>query len=390
MLVGLLFAIDEAEDRPNTLAATLPFGAATLIEYQARLLQACGAHQLIVVVQRLTPELTGAVARLGHRGLTVDVARGAADVLARLHPLAQVVMLGDALVTTEGVVRLIAEGDRDALLVSPDGTAPGAAFERLGGGMLWGGVARLAQARVADAAALPADYDLQSTLLRVAEQAGARHVTLAEGERLLGHGIERRGVALEERGRAMLAGTLALRSSWFERYLVRPVARRVIPLLARRMTSSATVAGAGGAVAAGGLIAVGAGFPRVGSAAVLGAVMAFEIAGALALFRDEAAVVRTTRWGIAGAALAIVAILGWRLGGVASPLLAVGAIVAGVIGERASGAAARRLWWGTPGGYLALIVAALLAGQGVAALALAAAYAVATLTAAVETLRRQT
>ena len=72
MLAGLLFAIAEAEDRPGRLAATLPFGGLTLIEYQARSLIAAGAAQLIVVVARMTPELLGALNRIGRRGVAVE------------------------------------------------------------------------------------------------------------------------------------------------------------------------------------------------------------------------------------------------------------------------------------------------------------------------------
>ena len=40
---------------PIRSAATLPFGGATLIEYQARLLAAVGASHLLVAVSRVTP-----------------------------------------------------------------------------------------------------------------------------------------------------------------------------------------------------------------------------------------------------------------------------------------------------------------------------------------------
>ena len=73
MLAGLIFATGNADDRPNALTATLPFGGVTLIEFQARLLITAGVSQIVVVVARLTPELLGAVNRIGKRGVTVDV-----------------------------------------------------------------------------------------------------------------------------------------------------------------------------------------------------------------------------------------------------------------------------------------------------------------------------
>ena len=46
MLAGLIFAVQDADDRPGMLAATLPFAGMTVIEYQARLLIAAGALPL--------------------------------------------------------------------------------------------------------------------------------------------------------------------------------------------------------------------------------------------------------------------------------------------------------------------------------------------------------
>ena len=79
MLAGLLFATHETEDRPDRLVATLPFGGVTLIEYQARLLIGAGASQIILVATRPTPELLGAISRIGRRGVAVDAVRTAAE-----------------------------------------------------------------------------------------------------------------------------------------------------------------------------------------------------------------------------------------------------------------------------------------------------------------------
>ncbi|MHA0329901.1 glycosyltransferase family protein [Sphingomonas melonis] len=142
MLAGLLFAMHDADDRPNMLTATLPFGGVTLIEYQARLLIAAGASQIIIVVARLTPELLGAINRIGKRGIAVDTVRTAAEAAETLHPLARVLMLADGLTTTGDTLAVLAREGGDALLVVPeDQVGPG--YERLGGGMVWAGVARL-------------------------------------------------------------------------------------------------------------------------------------------------------------------------------------------------------------------------------------------------------
>ena len=132
MLAGLLFAVQDADDQPERLAATLPFGGLTLVEYQARLLVAAGASQIVAGRGRPTPELLGALSRIGRRGVAVDAVRTAAEAADKLHPLARVLMIADGLVTTEEVVAELAGEGGDALLVVPEADAP-AGFERVGG-----------------------------------------------------------------------------------------------------------------------------------------------------------------------------------------------------------------------------------------------------------------
>jgi hypothetical protein len=391
MLAGLLFATHEAEDRSGMLAATLPFAAATLIEYQARLLVACDVAQIVVVVSRLTPELIGAMARIGRRGVAVDAVRSAADALAKLHPLARVVMVADGLVTTEDVISRMAGEAGDALLVVP-GTQAGSTFERVGGGAAWAGVARIDAGRIADAARLPEDYDLQSTLLHAAEQAGARHVTLRLDNMAMGHGIERRAVALEERGRAVLSASMAVRPSWFERLVLRPLARMAIPWIARQGIGTEACSAAAGAAMAAGLATVGAGFTGLGLALVLVSVLGAELAGALALFRDEPGLLRANRAAILIAPALAVLLLAHVVDGAAAStsarLLALLALVAGGVGERAASAGSRRPWWGVAPAYLALLTLFALLGYPAVGIGIVAGYAVATLIAAVERLRQ--
>lgn len=392
MLAGLLFATHEADDRPGMLAATLPFAAATLIEYQARLLIACDAAQIVVVVQRLTPELVGAVARIARRGVAVDTVRSAGEALAKLHPLARVVMLGDGLVTTQGVVSALAGEGGDALLVVP-GARASTDFERVGGGSAWAGVARIDARRLIDAAQMPEDYDLQSTLLRTAEQAGARHVTLRLDDMELGHGIERRAAALEERGRAVLSASMAVRPGWFERLVLRPLAKLAIPQIARRSIGTAAVAGVALAAAAAGVTAMLLDAPATGLIALLAGVLIAEIAGALALFRDEPVLMRTSRVAVlllpAIAALLLAHDVDATAATTTARLLALGAIVTGGVAERAASAVQRRAWWATPPACLALLAAFTIPGWPTSGLALIAAYTIVTLVAAVEALRRQ-
>lgn len=390
MLAGLLFATHDTEDRPDRLTATLPFGGVTLIEYQARLLVAAGCTQIIILVARLTPELLGAIARIGRRGVAVDAVRYASEAAEKLHPLARVVMLADGLITTKRVVASLAGEGGDALLVVPQPDA-GRQLERLGGDMAWAGVARLDPRRLAEVARLPRDYDAQSTLLRVAEQARAVHVLLPPDAVLHGHGIEHHGVALAARGRVALAAIVSDRRGWFDRWCVAPLARLTLPAMVERRWPGAAVGGIGGALGLGGLALVATGWSGTGLTLALVGCAILALAAALSEVRDEPGVERAVL-AVARAVpdmtlLSLGAKESGRVGDPTALVLALTLVLLAALVGRAGPERVRALWWGSGPAYLAIVLAATLAGSPMIGLALAAVYAAATLTGAIERLR---
>ncbi len=387
MLAGLLFADREALDRPGQLTATLPFGGVSLIEYQARLLIGAGASQLIVSVGRLTPELLGALARIGRRGVAVDAVRSAAEAAEKLHPLSRVLMLADGLITTQDIVDTLAHEPGDVLLVAPGADAP-PEYERLGGGMAWAGVARLDPRRIAEVAALPRDYDLQSTTLRLAEQARAIHLPISDAARHDGHGIEHSSAGMAGRGRAVLAAMVADRRDGFNTLLIAPLARLVIPPIVERGMATAVPAGAGVALSAAGLAAVvGMGAVKSGATLGLAGCIALAVGALLARLRDEAWL---ERWqGRATAIVPALMLLALALtedGDLALPL-ALMLLFTALLGARATRRPARRPWWGTPPAYLAGLTIFTVAGHILGGIATVLLYAAATTTMAVESLR---
>lgn len=392
MLAGLLFAVQDADDQPDRLAATLPFGGLTLIEYQARLLVAAGASQIVLVASRPTPELLGALSRIGRRGVAVDAVRGAAEAVEKLHPLARVLMIADGLVTTEEVVADLAGEGGDALLVVPEGDAP-PEFERVGGRMAWAGVARLQSVRLAEVARLPRDYDVQSTLIRVASQARAAHVALGVTALHDGHGIERSAAALDRRSRTVLAASLSGRRGWFDRYVLAPFGRLLLPSLVDRKVPSVAFAAGGGVLGVLGLSGIAGGFVATGAVAVLVATVALALGATLGSLRDEPGLMRGERIATVALPLAAILLVGWAVRGATfdgAPLAtAVTLAVLAGMGERAIRPSQRRGWWGTPAAYLALVAGAAVIGVAMPGLALTGVYAAATLAAAVEGLRRQ-
>ena len=392
MLAGLLFAVQETDDRPERLTATLPFGGVTLIEYQARLLMEAGAGQIIVLVARLTPELLGAVSRIGKRGVTIDAVRHMSEAAEKLHPLARVLMLADGLITTERVVATLAAEGGDTLMVVPQSDA-GAVFERVGGGQAWAGVARLDPRRMAEAARLPRDYDAQSTLLRVAEQARAVHVMLPADALAHGHGIERDGAALAARGRAVLAAIVSDRRGWFDRWVLAPLARGTLPAMIDRHWPGAAVGGVGAVLGVAGLSLVGLGWAGAGLALALAACLVLGLGATLSGLRDEPGVERAQRFGglilPALAALFLGAAESGRADNPTALAVAVALVTLAILAERAGPERLRRWWWGSAPAYLLLVLVATAAGWPVVGMAVAAGYAAGTLAVAIERLRRQ-
>lgn len=392
MLAGLIFATEDADDRPGTLAATLPFGGLSLIEFQARLLVAAGASQIILVVARMTPELLGAINRIGRRGASVDAVRTASEVVAKLHPLARVLVVADGLVTNAEAIALLTAEAGDTLLVVDDrGMDTG--FERVGALTAWAGLALLDPKRIEEVAAMPRDYDFQSTLLRVAAQDGAEHVRLQSGMLAGAHGIERDSRALAIRGNATLAGLIPKPIRWADRFVLAPLTRLSLPPLMARAVSTIAVSGSATMLALVGFGCFYAGWPATGLGLTIAAISGQSMGAALAWVRDETGQARLLQGGVL--ALAAISAL-WlaratygATGAATGWAVALTTIAAAGLVERASDARLQRRWWASPVAYPVLMLPVVIAGQPLAALCIAAIYAFVTLGAAIEAFREK-
>lgn len=392
MIAGLLFATDDADDRPDKLAATLPFGGVTLIEFQARLLISLGVSQLLVAVSRLTPELLGAVNRITRRGVSVDVVRSAAEAAQKVHPLARILVLADGLVTTEATVATVAGEGGDALLVTDDEDAlPG--FERVDAESLWAGVARIGPQRLVDAAALPKEYDFQSTLLRVVAQGGAERIELSRESVRSGHGIERDSAALTARSRSALAALVANRPAWIDRFVLAPLARLALPPLVARAVPSIALSATGGVLAFGGWTLLAYLWPVTGLALGIAAILSFTIGKVLCWLRGEDRHAHFQDWALISTAALSTLLLGRATsidqGSATGWLAAIALVVAAALAERAANDRIRRRWWGSPAAYALLLLPFAIAGRPLLGLAIVAGYATITLGAAIETLREK-
>ena len=223
MALGALIGAYQ-EDDAGGLRALLPLAGRSLLEYQARCLAAAGAAPLVVLVERVPLALNEAFERLRSEGIAVIPVSEGSEAASRFEAGSQLIMLADGIAPDmEDLGRLIEEGESAVLTVADDEAHKG--FERIDGSHRWAGVAKVDAAMLGATAAMLGDWDLQSTLLRRAIQAGARLIPsatsdgrgpfLASGEEAMA-GYERR----------LLVASRTAREDAVSRYLL-PVVEEV-------------------------------------------------------------------------------------------------------------------------------------------------------------------
>lgn len=223
MALGALIGAYQ-EDDAGSLRALLPLAGRTLIEYQARCLAAASASPLIVLVERVPAALNDAFERLRGEGIAVVPVSEGNEAASRFEAGSQLVLLADGIVPDMGDLARLIEEDDTAILTVPD-DATHADYERIDSAHRWAGLARVDSNMLGATAAMLGDWDLQSTLLRRAVQAGARLVPSTSGE---GRGpflaSDEKSLASYER--RLIVGSRTAREDAVSRYLL-PIVEEV-------------------------------------------------------------------------------------------------------------------------------------------------------------------
>jgi hypothetical protein len=175
-LVAILSVRTATRHVPGELYARrqgeLIFAGQTLVEYQARLAHAAGAAQIAILVDDVSPVLTGAVDRLGQDGIHVSLVRDMPS-LGRMISLADgILLIGDGHVLPSRDITRLAQGAGSGLLVLPSGPSTGA-FERIDAGQAWAGAARAPAPLLLGLLDMLGDWDVVLTLVRRLVQDGA-------------------------------------------------------------------------------------------------------------------------------------------------------------------------------------------------------------------------
>jgi hypothetical protein len=223
-LAALIAAYHESDDAGGGLRATLPIAGRTLVERQVRLAAGAGAEPVVVVVERVTAALGAAIDRLRGEGIVMVLARSAEEAAEAVHSSDRVLLVGDGLVAPEAAIARLVALDGPAILVVPDLRVDDR-YERIDAQSRWAGLALIDGQMLKQTAAMLRDWDLQSTLLRRAVQAGARQLSVrvdAEDELPL---VAESGEDLTELEARIIAGAHVRRSDWVSRFLLGPFER---------------------------------------------------------------------------------------------------------------------------------------------------------------------
>jgi hypothetical protein len=178
MALGALIGAYQ-EDDSGGLRALLPLAGRTLLEYQARCAAAVGASPIIVMVERIPVALNEAIDRLRHERVAVVPVSDGNEAATRFEPGELILLIGDGIAPPVELLAGLAEEPEPAVVTVPDDEAH-EEYERIDAASRWAGVAVVEGKTLGATAAMLGDWDLQSTLLRKAIQAGAVQLPVAD------------------------------------------------------------------------------------------------------------------------------------------------------------------------------------------------------------------
>jgi len=224
MLTGLIIAHENVVGEP-LLRAELAVAGQTVLEQQTRLLAELGADRVIVLAEQLPQSLAAAVSRVRRDGIAVEVVRQVEDVAQRVRPEERLLLMGDGVVADQGAAERLLTAPAPAILTLPD-AAETRGWELIDATSRWAGLLLADGDLLRRTARMLGDWDLQSTLLRNALQAGAERVPLSAAPLLAQVHDPETALAVEQ---AISRAAARRHTGLLDRYVFDPFARLVAP-----------------------------------------------------------------------------------------------------------------------------------------------------------------
>lgn len=394
MLTGLIVACEDVAGGTG-LRAELPVAGQTVLEQQTRLLVEVGAERVIAIAEQLPAAIAAALARLRRDGIAIEVVRRVEDVAQRVRPDERLLVLGDGVVTDTSAAERLLSASVPAILTLAD-VPESRNWELIDASARWAGMLLADGELIRHTARMLGDWDLQSTLLRNAVQAGAERVQLSDGKHtpLLAQVTDAGSALAAEQAISRVAarGSTGL----LDRFVFDPLARALAPRAMAAMIDPAWLRGGASALLIlSALVLMGGGrWPGLVLAMLSGPVdvLGRHLAGLTMRLRKDHRRWTQLRYGAASAALLA---LGWNLreygwGTIALAAATLGGMTALLEHERWICKPSRRPFWLVDADLLIwLMVPFALFGWWPAGLAAQAALALASLLTVQRLTRRQ-
>lgn len=216
-LAALIGAYESSED--GGLRALVPLAGRPLADFQVRSLAAVGAAPIVLLCEDPPSAMVQLVDQLRGEGLPVVLAEGAGEAAARFEADHALLLVADGIAPDMSDLGRLAEADGPMILTVPD-DSDHERYERIDLESRWAGLARMTGEDVGSTAAMLGDWDLPSTLLRRAVQAGAaqRPVSVSGGP-LLVDSVED-AASFSDR---LLSASRAARVDWVARWVNVPL-----------------------------------------------------------------------------------------------------------------------------------------------------------------------
>ncbi|MBW0144936.1 hypothetical protein [Sphingomicrobium clamense] len=181
-LAALVGAYETSSD--GGLRALVPLAGRPLADFQVRSLVAVGAAPIVLLGDDPPEDLVRLTDQLRSEGLPVVLATNASEAAARFESGHALLLVADGIAPDLADLHRLAEASAPMILTVPDDEAH-EEYERIDLESRWSGLARLTGEDVGATAAMLGDWDLPSTLLRRAVQAGAQQRPVGENEPVL-------------------------------------------------------------------------------------------------------------------------------------------------------------------------------------------------------------
>lgn len=168
MAIAALIFAPQSDGGSDSLARIM---GQPLLAYQVRAAHRAGAQHLVVLAERVTPDVVATFDRLAADGLKVELVRDAAEAGDHLHPDELTLVIAPGMITEPRFLAHLVAHDRPQIIGLRDEPDLDA-LERIDGFTRWSGVALLPGALIRETSQTLGDWDLSSTLLRTALQTG--------------------------------------------------------------------------------------------------------------------------------------------------------------------------------------------------------------------------